>query len=355
VTLSRQERVSFSASSFFSSFFFTFFSFDACKMNILALYSIGIRNMLYFNKKERVMNPVTRRRMRNRIGRGLTFEKVWATIERNAAEAEKQRKEAEKRHAEWEAKWQAERQKEAEQRQKEAAEREAERQKEAEQRQKEAEQRQKEAEQRQKEAAEREAEQQRKAAEQEIERQKEAEKRKKEDEERDRIAERQMQEIRDAHKETERVIKALGEQMGGLHRSFGEMAEHLVAPGIVDRFNEIGFHIMRTTHGMKILGEKKKVRTEVDLLMENGDYIIAVEVKARFGGKDIDEHRKQLEIVREDANRMGDHRKILGGMAVAILNEDEKKAIIDAGFYLIEQSGDTMKMDLPEDFVPREW
>jgi len=255
------------------------------------------------------MSPATRRRKRNRIGRGLTFEKVWATIERNAEEAEK-------RHAEWEAKWQ----KEAEQRQKEAAEREAQQQKEAEQRQR------------------------------------EDERRKKENEERVKIADREMQEIRNMNKETARVVKALGKQMGGLHRSFGEMAEHLVAPGIVDKFNEMGFHIMRAaTHGMEILDEKKKVLTEVDLYMENGDYIFAIEVKARLGEKDIEKHRKQLEILREDANKRGDRRKILGGIAVAILEKGDKEAILDAGFYLLVQSGDTMKIDLPEGFVPREW
>jgi len=31
------------------------------------------------------------------------------------------------------------------------------------------------------------------------------------------------------------------------------------------------------------------------------------------------------------------------------------EAILEAGFYPLEQSGDTMKIDLPQGFVPREW
>jgi len=155
---------------------------------------------------------------------------------------------------------------------------------------------------------------------------------------------------------TERAIKALGEQMGGLHNSFGEMAEHLVAPGIVERFNDAGFHIREAaTHGYKILNEKREIRAEIDLLMGNGEYIIAVEVKAKLGEKDIEKHLKRLEILRENNNKTGDRRKILGGMAVAILGEGDKEAILNAGFYLIVQSGDTMKLDLPDNFIPKEF
>jgi len=162
--------------------------------------------------------------------------------------------------------------------------------------------------------------------------------------------------FREMSEKTDRRIAMLNEQMGGLHNSFGEMAEHLVAPGIVERFNEMGFHIREAaTHGMRILDDKRNVRAEIDLYMGNGEYIIAVEVKAKLGEKDIEKHRKRLEILREDKNMTGDRRKILGGMAVAILGEGDKEAVLDAGFYLIVQSGDTMKLDVPSGFVPREW
>jgi len=155
---------------------------------------------------------------------------------------------------------------------------------------------------------------------------------------------------------TERAITTLNEQMGGLHNRFGEMAEFMVAPGIVDLFNDKGYHITQAaTHGYKIYGENRQIKTEIDLLMVNGDYKIAIEVKTSLGEKDIEKHRKRLELLREDANKSGDRRKIRGGMAVAVLNDKDRKAILDAGFYLLEPCGDMMQMDLPEDFVPREF
>jgi len=41
-------------------------------------------------------------------------------------------------------------------------------------------------------------------------------------------------ENREQQKETARIIKELGKQMGNLNNSFGEIAEHLVAPGIAE-------------------------------------------------------------------------------------------------------------------------
>jgi hypothetical protein len=77
-----------------------------------------------------------------------------------------------------------------------------------------------------------------------------------------------FQETKQQMQETDRIVKQLGSQMGGLHNSFGELAEHLVAPGIAQRFKEIA---------------------------------------------------------------------------------------LEAGLYVLVQTGDTMQMEIPDDFAPREW
>jgi hypothetical protein len=38
-----------------------------------------------------------------------------------------------------------------------------------------------------------------------------------------------------------------------------------------------------------------------------------------------------------------------------VFPEDAKAAAFEAGLYVIEQSGDTMKINMPEGFKPREW
>jgi len=162
-------------------------------------------------------------------------------------------------------------------------------------------------------------------------------------------SERQMVELRKQMRET-------SERMGYLNNRFGEMAEHLVAPGIAEKFNELGCHFDGIAEGgYRIFGEKGKVIAEIDLLLENGECLMAVEVKVKPKIKDIEHHIKRLEILREHRSKKNDSRKIFGAVAGAVFDTAEKKAVIDAGLYVIEQTGDTMKIAIPDGFTPKEW
>jgi len=90
-------------------------------------------------------------------------------------------------------------------------------------------------------------------------------------------------------------------------------------------------------------------------MLENGECIMAVDVKSRPKKQDIDHHIRRLEILRRYRNNKNDFRKIMGAIAGAVFGAEEKEAAIEAGFYAIEQSGDTMVINMPQGFVPREW
>ena len=165
---------------------------------------------------------------------------------------------------------------------------------------------------------------------------------------------RQFKETKQIIKENARAVKELSVQMGGLHNRFGELAEHMVAPGIVEKFNEIGYHFDSVSKkGMEIHGKDGKIKAEIDIILENGETLIAVEVKTNVNSKDIEHCEKKLEILREYMRN--DTRKILGAIAGAVFKNEEKLSASEAGFYVLEQTGDTMKLDTPEGFVPREW
>ncbi|MDR0455801.1 MAG: hypothetical protein LBH20_03850 [Treponema sp.] len=163
-------------------------------------------------------------------------------------------------------------------------------------------------------------------------------------------SERRSQEIDRRFRKTNRIIGDLGNR-------FGELAEYLVAPNIHKRFNELGYHFDAVAPGGYVIrdGVNGKVIAEVDILLENEKYIMAVEVKAKTRSKDIEHHIKRLEILRQYRNKHHDTRIIQGAIAGAIFGSAEKQEAIEAGFYVLEQSGDTVKMDIPDDFVPREW
>ena len=154
--------------------------------------------------------------------------------------------------------------------------------------------------------------------------------------------------------ESAEQIKSNNKEMGRLRNSFGELAEHLVAPGIAARFDELGLRFGKIAPDVEIM-EDGQFLAEVDLLLENADTIMAVEIKAKVKAADINEHKRRLAKLRDFNEKMGDRRRILGAVAGAVFGAGERNAARNAGFYVVVQSGDTMKMDIPEGFVPKVW
>ncbi|MDR1362948.1 MAG: hypothetical protein LBJ35_02725 [Spirochaetaceae bacterium] len=120
-------------------------------------------------------------------------------------------------------------------------------------------------------------------------------------------------------KETDRRMKVLQKSMGDLDNRFGELAEHLVVPNIVDKFNALGYHFKDVCRDRKLYREDRTVGAEFDILLENGESIVGVEVKAKPKERDIEDHIGRLAFLRKYKNEMGDKRKnIYGALAGAM-------------------------------------
>jgi hypothetical protein len=158
-------------------------------------------------------------------------------------------------------------------------------------------------------------------------------------------------------KETIRQMKATDERFGKLGNRFGELAEHLVAPNIVQKFNARGFHFDDISGLRQVIEDEDSGQriAEFDILLENGESIIGVEVKARPSGDDVEDHVRRLEILRLNKDKKGDKRKIHGALAGAIMLPSVKALALKAGLYVLVQTGDTMKIDVPDNFTPKTW
>ncbi|MDR0730484.1 MAG: DUF3782 domain-containing protein [Treponema sp.] len=154
--------------------------------------------------------------------------------------------------------------------------------------------------------------------------------------------------------ETDRRMAETDRKIGELGNRFGELAEHLVAPSIREKFNERGYHFDDISQNREIDGPGGQC-AEIDILLENGEFSIAVEVKAKPLERHIDQHIKRIEVLRQHKDRRQDKRKIRGAIAGAIMPRSVRNYALRAGFYVIEQSGDTVRIDTPPDFKPKEW
>jgi hypothetical protein len=165
------------------------------------------------------------------------------------------------------------------------------------------------------------------------------------------------QKMREMNEETNRKMKETDKQIGALGNRFGELAEHLVAPGIAEKFNALGFHFNDISAGLReiILDKGRQIVAEFDILLENGESSIAVEVKSKPSQRDVQDHIRRLEILRRHKDTLGDKRKIYGALAGAVMSSNVKTAALKAGLYVITQTGDTVKIDVPEGFAPKTW
>jgi hypothetical protein len=165
----------------------------------------------------------------------------------------------------------------------------------------------------------------------------------------------------DARIEKTRILleeskRELDKRMGDLGNRFGELAEHLVAPSINEKFNALGFHFDAIAPGgWRIDAPNGQTLAEVDILLQNTESVVAVEVKSKLLERHIDDHVKRLEVLRGWADTHRDRRRIYGAVAGAIVSPGVRQYALNAGLYVIVQTGDTVKIDIPEDFQPRQW
>jgi hypothetical protein len=173
---------------------------------------------------------------------------------------------------------------------------------------------------------------------------------------------RLIRELREGSKETDRqlkdtarLVKETSQSIGGLNNSLGELAEHLVAPNIKEKFNALGYHFKGIAENHRIENEQGQIIAEIDILLENSEYIVAVEVKSKPKNADIENFVRRLEILRKYKDENNDKRKIRGAIAGAVFHDSIKSTTLKAGFYIVEQTGDTVAINVPEGFNPKEW
>ncbi|MDR1893769.1 MAG: hypothetical protein LBQ61_03640 [Spirochaetales bacterium] len=64
---------------------------------------------------------------------------------------------------------------------------------------------------------------------------------------------------------------------------------------------------------------------------------------------------KEMARQMKETDRHGDRRKVRGALAGAIMHESVRSYAIKKGLYVIVQTGDTVRIDIPEGFQPGEW
>jgi len=170
-----------------------------------------------------------------------------------------------------------------------------------------------------------------------------------------------QKEVLAAHKETEesfkrfqnetrKAIKETQKNIGGLSNSLGSMVEHILTPGLPQKFKKLGYSFNRIATYKFAEG----VYAQIDGMLENGTQAVAVEVKTTLRETDIDNHLVRMEKIRKYADEHGDKRQFMGAMAATITDENTRNYALKQGLFVIEPSGEDVKVIKPEK-EPRVW
>ena len=150
-------------------------------------------------------------------------------------------------------------------------------------------------------------------------------------------------------------MENLSRRFGNLTNRFGEIVEGLVSPNLCIKFRKYGFNFGNSATRYEI-SNGKKVITDIDVLLEDGDSVMAVEVKTKPTIDDISRHLWRMEQMQNYPPGATRGKKVYGAIACAVIDEDVKEATFNSGFYVICQSGDNVEiLPTPDSFVAKCW
>jgi len=166
-----------------------------------------------------------------------------------------------------------------------------------------------------------------------------------------------FKELHELHKETEKsqdlawkAIRETQKNIGGLNNTLGSMVEHILTPNLPQKFKKLGYSFNRIATYKFAEG----VYAQIDGMLENGTQAVAVEVKTTLRQGDIDDHLLRMEKIRKYADEHGDNRQFMGAMAATITDETTRNYALKKGLFVIEPSGEDVKVIKPE-VEPRVW
>jgi len=140
------------------------------------------------------------------------------------------------------------------------------------------------------------------------------------------------------------AIRETQKNIGGLNNSLGSMVEHILTPGLPKKFKKFGYSFTRIAGYKYATG----VWAQIDGMLENGTQAMAVEVKMTLRQSDIDDHILRMEKIRKFADEHGDKRQFIGAIAAIITDEPTKNYALKKGLFVIEPSGEDVKVTKPE-------
>ena len=152
-----------------------------------------------------------------------------------------------------------------------------------------------------------------------------------------------------------KTVAGQSKNIGGLGHSLGQLIEDMFSTGLYEKFKEFGYAFIKQGPRMQFI-ENGQIIAEADYFLENGEYVMPVEIKTNLTVDDVDEHLERIMKIRLHMNARGDKRKLVGAVAGGIVSENVLKYAQKKGLFVLAQNGDSVAVvAVPQGFKAREW
>ena len=142
-----------------------------------------------------------------------------------------------------------------------------------------------------------------------------------------------------------------------MNRSIGELIETLITARLWEKFADYHYNLERSYQRVNIYNEKRETVTDIDILLADTEWVMAVEVKREADTtKDIDHHVKRMSLIRKYPPAEVVGKKLLGAIAAGTISPDVREYAYQCGFFVLELTGESVALvPPPTQFSPQIW
>ncbi len=155
--------------------------------------------------------------------------------------------------------------------------------------------------------------------------------------------------------EFKQQMKELNKKIGELTDTIGESAESQVRESVIMLFRSRGI-ILDEIFPRAIKEDADGIKLyEIDLLVVNTVYAVAVEVKNTLRQKDVENHLRQIEKIKQQPMSCVKGKMLLGAVAGMLMKHEVAEFAMKKGLFVIKPKGDSVKILNKLDFKFNQW